>query len=141
MDLIPEPTIHGIAVLRPAAGRLRWPAQRLVSISGELMFSSVFVMPSCLARRRKLSVLVLLVAALLGAMSLVAVPPARATVPPAGSGCTVSADLVNSCRPWLGAESGAYGASGFRARMLEHETRIGRQLDIVHEYLGPGAVL
>src|SRR4051794_28637804 len=105
------------------------------------MFSSVLVMPACPARRSRLSLRVLLLAALLGAMSLVAVPPARATVPPAGPGCTISADLVNSCRPWLGAESGAYGATGFRARMLEHETRIGRQLDIVHEYLGPGAVL
>ncbi len=56
--------------------------------------------------------------------------------------CTISAKLVNSCRPWLGAESGNYGVgSGFRARMLEHEARIGRQVDIVHAYTGPGAVL
>ena len=53
--------------------------------------------------------------------------------------CTISAKLVNSCRPWLGAESGNYGVgSGFRARMLEHEARIGRQVDIVHAYAGPG---
>jgi chitodextrinase len=55
--------------------------------------------------------------------------------------CTVSAKLVNSCRPWLGAESGDYGTSGFREAMLEHEARIGRKLDIVHEYLGAGDVL
>ena len=56
--------------------------------------------------------------------------------------CTISAKLVNSCRPWLGAESGNSGVgSGFRTRMLEHEARIGRQVDIVHAYNGPGAVL
>ena len=53
--------------------------------------------------------------------------------------CTISAKLVNSCRPWLGAESGGYGVTGTRARMLEHEARIGRQVDIVHSYLGAGA--
>ena len=52
--------------------------------------------------------------------------------------CTISAKLVNSCRPWLGAESGRYGVTGFRARMLEHEARIGRQVDIVHAYLAAG---
>jgi len=52
--------------------------------------------------------------------------------------CTISDKLVNSCRPWLGAESGGYGVTGFRASMLEHEARIGRQLDVVHEYLQPG---
>ena len=55
--------------------------------------------------------------------------------------CTISAKLVNSCRPWLGAESGAYGVTGFRARMLEHEARIGRKVDIVHAYLGAGNVV
>src|SRR5688500_12340563 len=55
--------------------------------------------------------------------------------------CTISAKLVNSCRPWLGAESGGYGVTGFRARMLEHEARIGRQVDIVHAYLGAGNVV
>src|SRR4051812_2048065 len=59
----------------------------------------------------------------------------------AEQGCTISAKLVNSCRPWLGAESGGYISGGFRAQMLEHEARIGRQLDIVHEYLGPNTVL
>jgi hypothetical protein len=55
--------------------------------------------------------------------------------------CTISEKLVSSCRPWLGAESGGYGVTGFRASMLEHEARIGRQLDVVHEYYGTGAVL
>jgi fibronectin type 3 domain-containing protein len=64
-------------------------------------------------------------------------PVARA----AGPVCTISTKLVNSCRPWLGAESGGYGTSNFRPAMLEHEARIGRKLDIVHEYLGVGAVL
>src|SRR3954451_21371701 len=142
MNLIEEPTIHGIAVMHRFGRELRWPARGACSPSrGKLMFSSVFAMPSCRARRRKVSALILLVAALFGATSLAAAPRAAATVPPAAPGCTISADLVNSCRPWLGAESGAYGAAGFRASMLEHESRIGRQLDIVHEYLGPGNVL
>jgi len=55
--------------------------------------------------------------------------------------CTISTILVNSCRPWLGAESGGYGPTGFRASMLEHESRIGRQVDIVHEYLTTGNVV
>ncbi len=66
--------------------------------------------------------------------------PARAAAPV----CTISVKLVNSCRPWIGAESGGYGGLGstaFRARMLEHEARIGRPLDIVHAYTGVGAVL
>ncbi len=55
--------------------------------------------------------------------------------------CTISAKLATPCCPWLGAESGGYGQSGFRAAMLEHEAKIGRQLDIVHEYLGAGNVV
>ncbi|MET0999806.1 MAG: glycosyl hydrolase, partial [Marmoricola sp.] len=77
---------------------------------------------------------------LLASMLAVVVPPpapARGDEPV----CTISAKLVNSCRPWLGAESGSYGVTPFRARMLEHEARIGRQVDIVHAYNGPGAVL
>ncbi|MET0839433.1 MAG: hypothetical protein ABWY19_11665, partial [Marmoricola sp.] len=90
------------------------------------------------------ALLVCLVAAL-GLSVLVAVPsaqpPARAsTVAADPPPCTISAKLVNSCRPWLGSESGNYGVSGFRARMLEHEARIGRQVDMVHAYLAAGAV-
>ncbi|HET6924295.1 MAG TPA: hypothetical protein VFH39_00500, partial [Candidatus Saccharimonadales bacterium] len=56
--------------------------------------------------------------------------------------CTVSATLVNSCRPWLGAAANNYpGITGLANRIADHESRIGRQLDIVHDYLNPGAVL
>jgi hypothetical protein len=49
--------------------------------------------------------------------------------------CTPTAKLVNPCRPWLGAYSGGYpGVSGAKAHILDHERRIGRQLDIVHTY-------
>jgi hypothetical protein len=52
------------------------------------------------------------------------------------STCTVSSSLVNSCRPWLGAASLGYTPSGgFKGEILAHESRIGRQLDIVHDYL------
>jgi fibronectin type 3 domain-containing protein len=71
----------------------------------------------------------------------VALPPAAPAAQAAEPVCTISAKLVNSCRPWLGAESGGYGVSAFRARMLEHEARIGRQVDIVHGYLGAGNVV
>ena len=78
-------------------------------------------------------------------VGLVAAAPCLPPVAASGHGppipaCTISAKLVNSCRPWLGAESGGYGVTGFRARMLEHEARIGRQVDIVHAYLGAGNV-
>jgi fibronectin type 3 domain-containing protein len=77
-----------------------------------------------------------LVLSVLTVVASPAQPPARA----ADTTCTISAKLVNSCRPWLGAESGGYGVTGFRNSMLEHENRIGRQLDIVHEYYGTGNV-
>src|SRR5262249_14018672 len=50
--------------------------------------------------------------------------------------CTVSATLVNSCRPWLGASVGDYPqvASDVKSQVLYHEQRIGRQIDIVHTY-------
>ncbi len=92
------------------------------------------------ARLRRRIVAGVLVGGLGIAGSLVLAPsqPASGADAPA---CTISAKLVNSCRPWLGAESGGYGQSGFRAAMLEHEAKIGRQLDIVHEYLGAGNVV
>ena len=88
---------------------------------------------------RRAAVIVTVAALCLACLSTVArpgVPSATAADPV----CTVSAKLVNSCRPWVGAESGGYGPTGFRAAMLEHEARIGRQLDIVHEYLGTGNI-
>ena len=85
----------------------------------------------------RIAVLGLLVSGL-SVVTTASLPASNAAEPE----CTISAKLVNSCRPWLGAESGNYGTgSGFRARMLEHEARIGRQVDIVHAYNGPGAVL
>jgi hypothetical protein len=78
--------------------------------------------------------------ACLAALSDVA-PPTRQARSADAAVCTISAKLVNSCRPWLGAESGGYGVTGFRARMLEHEARIGRKVDIVHAYLGTGNIV
>ncbi|MCU1667159.1 MAG: hypothetical protein JWP40_86, partial [Blastococcus sp.] len=59
-------------------------------------------------------------------------PKASAEVPP----CVVSDTLVNSCRPWLGASAGRYPnvGTGFRAQIEAHEKRIGRSLDVVHNY-------
>ncbi len=84
---------------------------------------------------------VLLVASglVLGSSAAPTIPTATAAEPV----CTISSKLVNSCRPWLGAESGNYGglgASAFKARMLEHEARTGRQVDLVHAYLAAGAL-
>ncbi|MBC7581700.1 hypothetical protein H7097_02420 [Aeromicrobium sp.] len=58
-----------------------------------------------------------------------------------GSGCTVSATLVNSCRPWLGAAVGSYAEvpSDTVSQFTYHEQRIGRKLDIVHSYHGVGS--
>jgi hypothetical protein len=54
----------------------------------------------------------------------------------AGGTCTVSATLVNSCRPWLGAWASQYSEVGadVKSQLLGHEQRIGRELDIVHTY-------
>jgi chitodextrinase len=58
----------------------------------------------------------------------------------AADNCTVSAILVNSCRPWLGAAASKYpqASTGVKAQMLYHEQRIGRQVDIVHTYHAVG---
>ena len=57
--------------------------------------------------------------------------------------CTVSSKLVNSCRPWLGAASNGYVTPDFilSTAMANEESRIGRQLDIVHDYRNPGTVM
>ncbi|HTH72062.1 MAG TPA: Ig-like domain-containing protein [Candidatus Pristimantibacillus sp.] len=58
------------------------------------------------------------------------------------STCSINSLLVNSCRPWLGAAVGGYpGSTGFAAQIASHESRIGRQLDIVHDYRRPGDVM
>lgn len=55
--------------------------------------------------------------------------------------CTVTPELVNPCRPWLGVVAGSYpGASGVRAQYEAHEARIGKQVDVVHTYKGVGQV-
>jgi Glycosyl hydrolase family 26 len=51
-----------------------------------------------------------------------------------GAGCDVGALLVPPCGAWLGAWSSDHGVSGFAAQIEEHESRIGRKLDIVHSY-------
>src|SRR4051812_12185468 len=61
----------------------------------------------------------------------------------ANAQCTISDKLVNSCRPWLGAWAAAYpqAASGIKNQILFHEQRIGRQVDLVKDYLRPGNTL
>ena len=61
----------------------------------------------------------------------------------AASTCTVDAKLVNSCRPWVGAEANGYPgiASDHKTQLLAHESRIGHQLDVVHFYSSPGDTL
>ena len=73
------------------------------------------------------------------ASALLVAAPAASSAGAADPVCTISAKLVNSCRPWIGAESNGYGVGAFRARMLEHEACIGRPLDIVHAYMAAGA--
>ena len=80
----------------------------------------------------------LVAVSLTASASLLAATAADAGVAVAAtSACTVSATLVNSCRPWLGAASGGYDRNGFRATIEYHESRAGRQVDIVHDYLQP----
>jgi beta-mannanase len=69
-------------------------------------------------------------------------PPRKSS---ADTGCSVSATLVNSCRPWLGATALNYpggdgDSTGTNAedQLLYHESRIGRQVDVVHTYHSQG---
>jgi hypothetical protein len=57
--------------------------------------------------------------------------------PPA---CTVDALLVNSCRPWFGANAGKYPQVGSDklSQFQYFEQRTGRQMDVVHNYHGVG---
>ncbi len=54
-------------------------------------------------------------------------------VTPAG-GAEVSEKLVPAQGAWLGAWSAEHGAAQLEPAMLEHEARIGRRLDIVHNF-------
>ena len=74
--------------------------------------------------------------ALLAPLGMVGQPSAGAAGTTTSDPCALSEILVNPCRPLLGAESNGYlpGAT-FPARMKEHETRIGRNVDMVHIYV------
>jgi fibronectin type 3 domain-containing protein len=73
------------------------------------------------------------------ALGLTTVTGARDAQAGAQPNCTPDAKLVNPCRPWFGAWSNYYpGVSGWKAHMLAEEARIGRPLDIVHNYHPPG---
>lgn len=71
------------------------------------------------------------------AIVLLASLPVIAFIPGSGAAeCTVDQNLVNSCRPWLGANTNKYpdAGSGPRAQIEYHEQRIGRRVDIAHTY-------
>ncbi len=78
-----------------------------------------------------------------GLMTLNSKLSPKHTVPATSSAasCVVSATLVNQCRPWLAGFANTYPevASTLKAQTLYHEQRIGRQLDIVHDYRPPGS--
>lgn len=79
--------------------------------------------------------LMLALAMLLSVTTMLARPPEAEA-----ADCTVTAKLVNPCRPWIGAASNNY-VNGFRASILHHENRAGRQVEIVHSYHTQGEVL
>jgi fibronectin type III domain protein len=56
--------------------------------------------------------------------------------------CTVSSNLVNSCRPWLGAAAAGNpkAGSGAIAQFDYLEQQIGHPLDIFHDYHPPGSL-
>src|SRR5689334_21879862 len=85
---------------------------------------------------RRLFVTVVAAAAVL--IALVVAPTAGASA----ATCEPSAELVNPCRPWLGASAGNYPdvATTLRSQIQAHEQRIGRPVDIVHSYHSPGAL-
>jgi hypothetical protein len=53
-------------------------------------------------------------------------------------GCTVSATLVNSCRPWFGGFS--FRTGSLTADVADVESRIGRSLEIVRSYFPLGRI-
>lgn len=86
--------------------------------------------------------------ALAGALALALVGLVLGVVSPApvyadNPACQPNAILVNPCRPWLGASANGYPqvTATLQPQTLYHEQRIGRQLDIVHAYNGPGVDL
>jgi hypothetical protein len=63
-----------------------------------------------------------------------------ASTAPPPPGCTLTDKLVNPCRPLIGGWSDDYGASGLKNMITEHESRIGRQVNVAHEYYPAGKV-
>ena len=57
---------------------------------------------------------------------MVVTTTAEAPAPAAAADCTVTPELVNPCRPWLGVVAGSYPgtSSGVRAQYEAHEARI-----------------
>jgi len=70
-------------------------------------------------------------------------PSPSPTPTPSPPGCQVSATLVNSCGPWLGAFAKDYPqvAVGLKNQILYHEQRIGRQVSLVKDYKNGGSGL
>jgi chitodextrinase len=88
----------------------------------------------------RLGIVTCLVTALSGAfLAGVVQSPGYAANP----ACRPDAILVNPCRPWLGASANKYPevTATLKPQILYHEQRIGRQVDIVHAYNGPGTNL
>lgn len=50
------------------------------------------------------------------------------------SQCGIGDKLVPLCGAWLGGWSNDYGVSGLKNQVANHETRIGRKLDVVRSY-------
>ena len=96
-------------------------------------------------RSRRCAVLTAVALALVS-LAVVPHPPAAApaTAPPPAAAtvdCTVTATLVNPCRPWLGAVADYYpGVGSWKNQILAHEQRIGRTVDVIHGYHPAGKV-
>ena len=77
---------------------------------------------------------------MLAALLVLGTVPLSTSSAQAEPGCTVSPLLVNSCRPWLGANAGGYPGvpTPIDAQIAAHESRIGRSVDVAHTYHQPG---
>ncbi len=107
-------------------------------MTAEVLLLSVSMMRERGRVIRVLAAGIVAAATLAGGLTTPATPPAVAAAPD----CTVTATLVNPCRPWLGVVAGEYpGVSGtVRAQYEAHEGRIGRKVDVVHTYKNVGQV-
>ncbi|HET6924294.1 MAG TPA: hypothetical protein VFH39_00495 [Candidatus Saccharimonadales bacterium] len=68
----------------------------------------------------------------------------KPTSPPPTGNCAVTAILVNPCGPWLGAWANFYPGhknTGAKDEILNHEARIGRQIQMAKDYLNYGGTL